>query len=291
MVVETMATALLACLPDRPRAIGGSPEELDAYLEARFTEARAAWQGVKVDRLELARWLGARIPEAGSLLEALVTLSAADLYLACACAGGDPTALAAFQEAHGVVIERALRRLRLGEADRQDVTQSVWERLFVGKTISQYGGRGKLASWVRATAVHAGLNALEKTRPASEDDDVLAALPAEVPDPELQTLKLEHRAAFEEAVSEAVKALSAQERTLLLQHHADGLTLDQLAVLYGVDRRTISRRLAATRQALVEQTEAAVLHRLEVDPMELSSLKRLVRSQLRVSLFRLLRQK
>src|SRR5262249_48857824 len=61
---------------------------LDLGLRACWEQARAAWPGVELSYPTFAAWIAERIDGSASLAE----LRCSDLYLACACAGGDARA-------------------------------------------------------------------------------------------------------------------------------------------------------------------------------------------------------
>ena len=79
-----------------------------------------------------------------------------------------------------------------------------------------------------------------------------------------------------------------RERTLLRLHTVEGLSLERMGVMYRKDKATLSRWLAAAREKLAEETRARLAERLALAPPELASLLRAIRSQLEVSLLRLL---
>ena len=85
---------------------------------------------------------------------------AAALYLACACVAGDATAARTFDDHYMPGIRRAIARVRLTQADADDVAQSLRQLLLVGgkdgsPRIGEYGGRGDLTGWLRVTAARA----------------------------------------------------------------------------------------------------------------------------------------
>src|SRR5215471_6129651 len=68
---------------------------LEACLDGIVRAARSSWPGVRVDPREFVAYLAVRLREReGGWVEGLRNLHASDLYLACACAGGDKRALA-----------------------------------------------------------------------------------------------------------------------------------------------------------------------------------------------------
>ena len=104
-------------------------------LERARDRGRAAWPGVEIEPTRLAAFLAAR---PSSHLE--------DQYLACACADGDPAALAAFEAKILPGIAASLRRLALPADVAAEVHQRVRAHLLVGEPprIAEYQGRGPL---------------------------------------------------------------------------------------------------------------------------------------------------
>ncbi|MFC1610733.1 transcriptional regulator, partial [Myxococcota bacterium] len=83
-------------------------------------------------------------------------------------------------------------------------------------------------------------------------------------------------------------SLSAKDRNLLRQSLLDGLSIDQLGAIYRVHRATAARWLAGARERVLKETLSALRQRLKIDEAEFKSLINLVRSQLDLSLARLL---
>jgi RNA polymerase sigma-70 factor (ECF subfamily) len=93
---------------------------------------------------------------------------------------------------------------------------------------------------------------------------------------------------FAAAFVAAMGALDERQRTLLRYRFVDGLTVEQIAEVYGVHRATTHRHLNEARDALSGATEREVRARLTIDASEVASLRRLIISQLEVSVARLL---
>ena len=212
---------------------------------------------------------------------------AGELYLACACAHGDPRAIAALEARYFGDIDRALGRRQLAPAAIAEVKQILREKLFVGSApkIAEYDGRGDLGAWLRTTAIRQALKLLRserRERPAS-DERILDG-PALEDDPELALVKGTSHAAFKNAFQKALGALEPRQQNLLRQHFLDGLTLDELAKLHSVHRATCARWLAQARQAVLEGTRAALSAEIGVGTAEYESLMRVVRSRFEVTL-------
>ena len=259
----------------------GHGPELDERLAGLIAAGRAAWPGVEVDGAAFAAFLAER--EAGE------TLHAADLYLACACALGDQTAIAAFLREVVPHIEAAVLGLGADPAQVDEVRAQLVDALLVGARpgIATYAGRGQLRSWVRSIAVRMGMRHLGRTRAAGPGgDDALATLAAEVDDPEIEHLKARYGEAFRAAFAAALAALTARQRNLLRQHYLDELTVDQLGALYRVHRATAARWVAAAREALFDDTRGRMIDALGLAPSDYDSLLRLLHSQLDLSIQR-----
>ncbi|MGO9829750.1 MAG: sigma factor-like helix-turn-helix DNA-binding protein, partial [Myxococcaceae bacterium] len=89
---------------------------------------------------------------------------------------------------------------------------------------------------------------------------------------------------FGAALKEAMRALSAQERSLLKLHFIDGLSFNQIGAVYQVNKSTISRRLSHARERLLATTRALLEQRFHLGAPELESLLRLLGPELALSL-------
>ena len=252
---------LLAALRDaRPDLeLGASAGQA---LHAALDHARAAWPGVHVDVPRLVAFLAPRL---GDRAAPFAGLHLGDLYLACACDRGEPSALAAFDRAFTPLIDRAVASLGASAAEQSELQQVVRVRLLVARDgdaatrIAGYSGRGGLASWVRVVATREAARLLRKERrhePAADDE--LARVLTPDAGPELDYLKRLYRDEFKAAVHAAIAGLSERERLVLRQHALDGLSIDQLAALHHVHRATTARWIAAARKAVLDGTRRAL---------------------------------
>src|SRR5262249_131485 len=87
------------------------PETLETLLADIVQAARAAWPGVELPPEMFLAHVRSKLGDGLPIEPTLRELHTADLYLACACARGDPHALAAFDERCLSVVDRALPRL------------------------------------------------------------------------------------------------------------------------------------------------------------------------------------
>jgi RNA polymerase sigma-70 factor (ECF subfamily) len=254
-------------------------------LQRLFDEGRAAWPALELEPEAFARLVAAEGVSHG-----------ADLFLACACAQGDPRALAAFDERYlsqaGAILGDRVR----GPQDLLETLQAVREHLFVGghgepPRIATYAGKSSLRRWVRVVVLRVESNLRRQRRDHEEvlPDADAAALRAI--DPELVAVVRRFGDAFNRAFREAFDSLAAEERTLFRLHFIDGLDLLKLGAALRVSRATAGRRMLAARERMRETTVRLLQERLSLDQAELLHLLGVVRSKLDVSLGGLLRDK
>jgi RNA polymerase sigma-70 factor (ECF subfamily) len=267
----------------------GTP--LSVELSDLVDAARKAWPGVMIDEAELVRTL-AEHPKADTP-GAIGADAAIDAALALACGRGDKAALSAFDAIVADVVPGALAHMKLS-ADRVDeVAQRVRERLLVPTEdgpprIARYAARGAIRGLVAVVAARIAIETTrsdKRERPGDEPADV----PGDAVSPELALVKEEYRAAFRGAFARAVGEIDAHDRNLLRLHLASGVTLPELAKMYGVDRATIVRRLARIREAIFNTTKRTLKAELRIDEREFESLLGIVRSKMDVSVMSLLR--
>jgi RNA polymerase sigma-70 factor, ECF subfamily len=272
------------------------PGTLAPLLDDAWRAAREAWRGVDVAFDRFSAHVIQRLPGSTAADVALARVATSDLYLACACADGDPTALAAFEADVLDVVAPALQRMRVDPDVVSEVAQRIRRNLLVadGKvpTIAQYAGRGDLRGWVRVIAVREALALARETRSHQPlSDDALARIVSSDADPETAYLKATYRDEFRRAFEQAVVELDDRDRLLLRQQFVDGLTIDDIASAYHVHRATAARWLEAARERLATRTRALIRERLGVRSAEVNSILRLIRSRVQVSIGGLLRRR
>jgi len=279
--------------PADVRAAIEAVADLPRRLWALVAEGRAAWPDLSVEPTALVAFIARQLEVDQDPGEALDGLRPADLYLACACSGGDDAAITTFDRHYMREVDIALARMRIGPPRSNDVKQLVRQRLFVGPPgkpgkIAEYAGRGDLRRWVRAVAVRTCLNDLRKGKHEvlTDDDQLIAqqAIPGD--DPEIEYMKRTYSEQFRAAFGEALANLGAREQTLLRYHHVDGLNIDEIGAIYRVHRVTAFRWLEKAKDQLVKATLDTLRARLKLSPTELDSVLRMIRSQVHLSLIR-----
>lgn len=269
------------------RAALDAVQELEALLRAHHAAGQAQWPTVALSPERFVKHLARHMPEGPG--EALRTFHAADLYLACACAEGEPRALQAFEQ-H--ILQRVPSRLgQLSDFTVDDVLQELRQRLLVGRggalpRIADYSGRGPLLAWVRIIGARiVGELAHQQGRQVLFDEppEALTRMLSSS-DPERELLREDTQQALTEALRKALAALTDKDRALLRLHHLHGLTMDRLSAMYGESRSGVARRVAQARERLLELTRAELSSRLNLGGTEVESLLSLVQSRLELSL-------
>ncbi len=224
--------------------------------------------------------------------EALSDDGLGEILLVAGLLQQDAGALRYFERSVLDVIPPALAPMKLGAELTADIRQQVAEKLLVPKApgepllLERYAGDGRLRGLVKVMAVRSGISHTRKATATSNTD--LSQLPAGDLEWELERLKVGYRAAFKQAFSSALSALSARDRNILRLHHFGGLTVEQVGEIYGVHRGTATRWLARIREDLLKATQAELAGELGLGPLDVESVMRLIQSNLDASVARLL---
>jgi RNA polymerase sigma-70 factor (ECF subfamily) len=273
-----------AQLPPQHRALG---PELDAALEAALAAARAAWPAVAVGEARFAVQLARLIADDPAPVIALGQLQVAEVYLTVGCADGVAEALAVLERDYLPDLRATLSRMGLTASAIDETLQVVREELLVARPhaaprILGYGGRGQLRGWLRSVAARTGLRTFRGPQTHEELDGEVHATAGD--DLELEYLKRTYGEVFRAAFRTAVAGLSADDRVLLKQRFRHQVTVEELGALHGVHAGTISRWVAAARDRLVAGTRTVMMRELGVQRAEVSSILRLIQSEMQISL-------
>jgi RNA polymerase sigma-70 factor (ECF subfamily) len=217
----------------------------------------------------------------------------AELYIAIACARGDCAAVAQFRVRYFAPVVPSLGRMGLDWAQVDDIWQTTCDRLLLPHggelpRILRYAGTGELRQLVRVAATRMALNWLQREHWYASADDWIEGLPAGHADPELHAMKRQHRSELKEELEAAIASLSARERMVLRLHLVERMGLDAIAAVCSVHRATAARSIARAKEALAAQVRARLIARWRITDAELPALKRLIDSQIDLSLTRIL---
>lgn len=264
--------------------VSGDPDDIDALYQA----ACARWPSVHVARDRFVTALEERRARDGATGQC-----AEDLLLALGCDAGDEAALRSFETILVSEVPRALSRMGLDHAESSEILQRVRLKVLVGddseRKIRTYSAKSGLAPWLRAIAVHEAISGMraEQRRRNDVTPSVLDRSPASE-DPELARLRELYAGPFKKAFAEAVKELTVRDRNVLRLVYLEGLTADQVGLVYDVHRVSVARWLGQIREGLFSRTREILENTLKLSPSDFQSLTRLCLSQLDVSLERIL---
>jgi RNA polymerase sigma-70 factor (ECF subfamily) len=266
--------------------------EVDTLIAAAIAEGPKRYPGVSLKEAALREHL---VRLDGRAMPAYAT----ELYLAAACAEGDREAIRWLTQWVSDLAPAALKRFNWDAARREDLLQSVAEKLLVDHPdrparIRSYTGSGSFEGWLRVVLTSAArdLHAKEQHIPGSRpsDDAVIDALANRL-DPQMQAIRDQFRSNFREAFRAAFSRLPPRDRTVLRLHAIDGLSIDKIAAMYQTHRATAARWVARARDVIGHETRAELARklRLQLGGPELESLMREVNASLDVTLTSLLR--
>jgi len=166
--------------------------------------------------------------------------------------------------------------------------QSVREKLFGTRgdaRIVEYAGRAPLRKWLHVCVRRAGLDFARargrEVAPAS-DEQLVADLQAGSLD--LEYVKRTYGDVFHDAFTAALAGLDKRERNVLRHHLVHGLKVEEVAGMYRVSRRTVTRWIAGAREQMLQTIRDTVQTRLQIPEAELTSFLRVVRSRFDVDL-------
>jgi RNA polymerase sigma-70 factor (ECF subfamily) len=234
----------------------------------------------------------------GQIAAHLARLPPADVYVAVACAAGEPAGQRELDARLRRVAKQALAGFRLGEVAVDELLQSVRSRLLVnleeggeGK-LASYAGQGSLDGWLGITLARAALRSLRSHRPDAANADGEEAEAFErltsAEDPQLAAIRERCGPLLKAAVERAFAQLPDEQRTLLRLHLIDRLTIDDLAIILHTHRATAARRLARARNAIIESARLETIAALGLDDSEFASLGAVLASQFDLTLARVL---
>lgn len=286
-----LAQVLLHHVSPQARPSLQSMNDLQDQLAGMVSQAVATWPDVELTPLDFAQHVAAHLqPDVRPS-----SLDASGLFLAAACARGQPKALQALNRILVAMAQRVLPSVHPSPAFHDEVLQTVRVKLLVGSEssaprIASYAGTGPLEGWLRVVVGRTALDLHRARRPKVPEVMVNeSTLPADViTDIELDFIRREHREDFRAAFHAALDSLTDEERALLRLHVINAMGIDRLAVVLQVGRSTAARRLAAMRGKIRKQTQRFLAQRLQMSPSELNSLVRAMQSQVELSMTRVL---
>jgi RNA polymerase sigma-70 factor (ECF subfamily) len=276
-------------LAERPGA--GDPAVLEARLRQIVEKAVRTWPDMGIDParlvIQLARVMG------DDVTQGLAELHAEDFALGFACLDKLPGALTQVERTCGPAVDAAVARIDRSPELRDEVRQTLWQRLFVGTPgqaprILSYAGRGPLAGWVAVAAQRIALDMRRAAARTGGSDPGVDQLLSPDDHPEVDYMRMRYKAEFEDAVRVALSALPDRDRLLLRLTTVGGLSHEQIANIYKVNQSTVSRWIARARAGVLEATQRNLCGKLGVKREEFMSLAGMLVSRIDLSISRVL---
>ena len=171
------------------------------------------------------------------------SLQIADRQLIAMTSTPAPVGFADLYNRHYEAVFRAALRVTGNPADAEDVLQTVFLRVLA------HGGDAEAASlpaaYFRRAAVNAAVDLLRRraVHAASEYDD--QAPHAAVQPPSL----------LKEQLRRAIATLDGDDATLFLLRHVEGLSIDELAGMFQLEKNNVAVRLHRIRHRLQTEME------------------------------------
>jgi len=145
---------------------------------------------------------------------------------------------AALYERHYEAVFRAALRVTGNPADAEDVLQTVFLRVMAG------GGDVEEvalpAAYFRRAAVNAAVDVLRRRELRAESGY----------DPEAPFVAVQPQLDLKERLRRALAILEREDATLFLLRHVEGLSIEELAAMFEMEKNNVSVRLHRIRQRL-----------------------------------------
>jgi RNA polymerase sigma-70 factor (ECF subfamily) len=272
------------------------PEATERALRKLCEQAEAAWPSLPFDGDAFVRYLAERWPSSNGSVAALKALRAPELALTQACVRGDPQALELLDRLYLAQVQRYLPKLGALGRDLDEVKQLLRERLLLSPPgesprIASYRGQGPLGAWIRTVAARAAMELDRKAQARETSATAEFERLVTFDDPELSHNRRLYLGEIKEAFQAALDTLHARDTSILKLHYIDGMSASDVGRLYRVNARTVQRWMAESRSRIVELTRARLRRKLGLSGSQLDSLEKLARSQLDVSIERILARK
>jgi RNA polymerase sigma-70 factor (ECF subfamily) len=189
------------------------------------------------------------------------SLHLADLALARACAAGNELAWERFVVRFRDKLYAAACAIARDDTTGRELADSLYSNLYgtrcnqQGDRISKldsYTGRGSLEGWLRAVLAREYADRFRSARRLVSFESAVES-GAQFADG-AGTVTAETDPRLDQAVDEALSAISGEERFILASYYFDGRTLSEIARMLGVHESTTCRRLEKIKVAVRRRT-------------------------------------
>lgn len=281
-----LASTFIEALPSGVR----SPE---AVLVEPLLQAALGKAGTAADPERLARLLARVMRPGEDPLAVLGSLHVEDLCLAERAAAGQDLAIAELGQTLDRAVRTAVSRIHPDASFLDEVAQRLRGKLLLASPgaapkLLDYAGRGSLARWLEASALRVALTLRAEDRKGHTGEGALEAVEAPGPQPDVAFIRGQLGPELQRALEEVLTALPVRERNLLRLYFVKGLTVEEIGRMEGTHKSTISRWLARVRAGTLERVRATLVERLRLSSGELDSVLAELKSQLHLSVSRVL---
>jgi RNA polymerase sigma-70 factor (ECF subfamily) len=246
-----------------PHTAEGLPGELASLVAELHSACGAEKYGVTRDALHsiLAEIVRKYAPSASSsqARDFCKTLRIEELVLARACAAGNERAWEVFLVRYREKLYDTGLQIAREDSAARELADSLYADLYgvtsrEGQRVSKlasYTGRGSLEGWLRTVMAQEHVNRYRKRKrlvSLDEESEEGEQFPAPAPAP---TATADPR--LTSATEQALQALPAEDRFVLVAYYLDGRTLAEIARMLSVHESTISRKLDKLAKSLKKQ--------------------------------------
>lgn len=253
---------------------------------------REGWSAAATDRKVLGDFEAFAAHLVALEVEPTTVLAAQELAFAWACGNGQPGSLRVFEEQVMPAAQRAVGRVSAEPGFIDEAMQRLRTRLLMPRgqkpaRMLTFRGQGPLLGWVSVAAVRTALGMLREHQRQTQRDEMLWSEAVLFPSgvgPDLQHLKNRYAPVLADSLRTACAQLEERDRAVLRLYFAEGLNIEKIGAVYGVHRSTVARWISRTKTALIERMHELMRESQAIPTEELSSIDRLVRSQLEISL-------
>jgi RNA polymerase sigma-70 factor, ECF subfamily len=172
---------------------------------------------------------------------------------------GEGDAFRVLVERHSRALFRLAFRMTGNQQDAEDVVQESFLRAY--KQLNKFDQRASFGTWLYRIAANCSLDMVRARKRRSEHvaavsengenvEEIVSQLPAQEPTPERMALSGEVR----ERVAEAMRELSANERTAFVLRHFEGMKIEEVGRILdcqpGAAKHSVFRAVQKLRRSL-----------------------------------------
>jgi RNA polymerase sigma-70 factor (ECF subfamily) len=218
--------------------------------------------------------------------------NAADVLLVVACVKGVTRAINALDCTIRERVPVYLKRIDRNTEFANEMCQRLQERLLRGEPprLATYSGSGPLINWLRVLTVRLAVDSKRAEPPLSTvlAEGFAEQMVADRANPDLQLLMARYGQSLLDAVSRGLRDLPRRQRAVLRLYILSRLTIEELGRMYDVHRSTAARWIASAERSVFDTVKREFRERWALATSDVASLARLIRSQLPLSLERVL---